>query len=990
MNCDLRGRAPTVTLLPDDRERVTRVYDVLNNLVKNPTDILASVWLAWGTTDETFTSCRLIQQFVTGQPETFPDGSKRPPVLTRVYEELSATAETQVGEPTVTVNQYGYREVEYNYLQLSVGTATLLIPGTSAAPSPYGTLILREQRTEDNGAVRSIKRIYVEGGQLDQVDNLKFGGKVLIRRLKYLNEVPPTPAGFTLVEHTIYFINGLPVYDYGYASGDPTAGGGGLISQDDRYAQSSDQGTTGVTIRTIRYIVETDGTVLPTTQTGFILISKSYTDEAGYRVWTTVWAKGTGEVSREVDYGQSTDEGTTGITKTTIRYLSVSTQATRLPAVLAGSVCVGETHTEEDGYRLWTTVWAKGAGTILTTTETKNNGKLYLQTIRALGAAPSTPAGYTAISATIQEGDGYKIYVNQYAKGDGEISRETDTKNNGMLYLRTIRYVTVPAAVEPTPTDISGYTQTSSAKSEQDGHMIWTLSYAKGVGEISCDTATKNNGMLYLRNIRYITAPSASQPTPTTDVTGYELIDVSKSEQDGHMIWGLNYAKGVGEVSREIDWSQGATSTDETLGVTKTTIRYIVAKDGTVEPTTLAGSVMIGKTLQELDGHRIWITVWAKGAGLVITTNDKKYGGGTDTPNLVIYRRVQLGSAPTAPDATISGTVVATGTTMREDSGYKVYDYTWAEGLGEISRDVSYSQSLDQGSTIGATITTIKYLVAPGATVQPVTEAGSIKVGEDYQDGDGYRTWTTKWAKGTGLVSQTIHARQDGLREVTNIALGTKSTPTGVVIRDDYRIEDGYTVYIVTAIQSASGGAVTSAAVAFQRYVPFLYPGRAKAYKLTAQNGWVAYDVFLSPPVKTDVNATIAVSYQTSDTLGALTYTYWNPKSWAVIYAEWVGLNNEPGFLIKALPGYRSISETALSFTEGIWEDDMKGTMIGNVVYGDTTAKLQVTGGPAAPDTNTYTLDATLEPAFTSTDGTIYYRKTIVTSTIPAQDALPV
>jgi hypothetical protein len=228
------------------------------------------------------------------------------------------------------------------------------------------------------------------------------------------------------------------------------------------------------------------------------------------------------------------------------------------------------------------------------------------------------------------------------------------------------------------------------------------------------------------------------------------------------------------------------------------------------------------------------------------------------------------------------------------------------------------------------------------------------------------------------------------LREVTNISLGSKSTPTGVVIRDDYRIDEGYTVYIVTSIQAADGStAIASISLVFERYVPFLYPGRAKAYTLEAANGWDAYDVFRSPPVRTDVKATITVSYQTTNTLGTIS-NYWNPSEWAVVQAEWITLDNIPGFAVVALPGYRSVSATPLTFTAGVWADGTAGTMLGNVVYGNTTAKLTVTGGPADPGGNTYTLDATIEPAFTASDGTQYYRKTLVTATIPAQVALPV
>jgi hypothetical protein len=321
-------------------------------------------------------------------------------------------------------------------------------------------------------------------------------------------------------------------------------------------------------------------------------------------------------------------------------------------------------------------------------------------------------------------------------------------------------------------------------------------------------------------------------------------------------------------------------------------------------------------------------------------------------------------------------------------NGFDVFTYTFAKGVGEIGQQVSYAQSDDAGTT-GATVTTIRYIVAGEGTVQPTTLSGSVKIGEDYTDQDGYRIWTTTWAKGTGLVSQLISARQDGLREVTNISLGTRVAPDGVVIRDDYRIVEGFKVYTVSTIQEADGGSdPTDAEVEFERYVPFTYPGRAKTFQETV-NTYIMLDVFLSPPVTTDVKATITVTYTTTATIGTVA-NYWNPSEWATLRAAWVGWGDKPYNQVTALTGYRSVSATAIEVTASVVGDGSDVSCLGNPVFGGEKAKVWCTGGPADPGTNTYTLDVTLEPAFVSTAGTVYYRKTVVTATIPAQASLPV
>jgi hypothetical protein len=264
-----------------------------------------------------------------------------------------------------------------------------------------------------------------------------------------------------------------------------------------------------------------------------------------------------------------------------------------------------------------------------------------------------------------------------------------------------------------------------------------------------------------------------------------------------------------------------------------------------------------------------------------------------------------------------------------------------------------------------------------------------VEIGRDYVDQDGYRIWTTTWAKGTGLVGQSITARQDGLREVTNVALGTRDAPNGIVIRDDYSISGGYKIYTVTSMQEADGGSSpTTVSLAFERYVPFTYPGRAKTFTETV-NSAVMLDVFLSPPVTTDVKANITITYTTTNTIGTVS-DYWNPSEWATLRASWTGWGEKRYNQVTALTGYRSVNDSAIEATATVVGDGSDLSCLGNPVFGGEKAKVWCTGGPADPGSTTKTLDVTLEPAFTSSTGTKYYRKTVVAAAIPAQSALPI
>ena len=46
---------------------------------------------------------------------------------------------------------------------------------------------------------------------------------------------------------------------------------------------------------------------------------------------------------------------------------------------------------------------------------------------------------------------------------------------------------------------------------------------------------------------------------------------------------------------------------------------------------------------------------------------------------------------------------------------------------------------------------------------------------------------------------------------------------------------------------------------------------------------------------------------------------------------------------------------------------------------------MEISGGPIDPVSEKFTLDVDLRPAFSDIDGNTYYKKTIITSTIPAQ-----
>ncbi len=355
---DLQNRAPSVTRTPDFRNRVERRYDVLNQVPKTPIEILAKCWLPLGTVDEEYTDCYLIDQKVEGQVGDSRKPTADPAVLLRIFEELDGLNETQIGDAAVEMDQYGDQIVTFEYWQLNVGTAIYQVPGVTTAPAPFATCVLRKETRTNNGTLRKITREYTTGGILSDNEELRFGGKLLMRELKYLNEIPPTPTGYTLVTHSTEFVSGLPVYTYGFTKAGSDGLGGG-IGQKISYGQSLDEGVTaGTTTTTMRYVTAQTVSVNPfTPPAGTVLIDIGYEDESGYRLWTAVYVKATGTVTVDTDFR---NDGSIAYTVTT---LSMADATPSYPGSGTG-YNVSLRHVKRDGYIENVGVWIKPPPTV--------------------------------------------------------------------------------------------------------------------------------------------------------------------------------------------------------------------------------------------------------------------------------------------------------------------------------------------------------------------------------------------------------------------------------------------------------------------------------------------------------------------------------------------------------------------------------------------------------------------------------------------------
>ncbi|NBW38509.1 MAG: hypothetical protein EBR30_26515, partial [Cytophagia bacterium] len=776
------------------------------------------------------------------------------------YEVRNASSETLVGLPDVQYTESGQKTMVYDYIQMSSGTYTPGTIGTTQAPGD-ATCILRTEQTEDDGTTRQIRRVFINKGLLQQSDETKNNGALLLKTFVYLNDapVPNPPPGYTLVSQRTENPNGLETTTYTYAKGS------GQISQDDTTSNNG-----ALLRRIIRHITAPSAVNPIATPSGYTLVEQAYQDSDGHRIWTASYAKGVGEISRDIAYSNTSSPGTTGITRTTIRYL-VAPSATVQPTTEAGSVEIARSLQEGDGHRIWTTVWAKGSG---------------------------------EISRDIR-------YVQSLDKG----------VTNGATVI-TIRHLTA-ISVNTNPTSEPTYVMVSEDKSDQDGYRVWTVIYAKGTGTVSNTTDTREGGKLIIyKKVGLGSAPSAPAATIGGTVT---LINDSSRNDSGYVVYERTWAEGSGEISRDTRYTQ---SLDQGVfnGATTITIRHLTSISVTANPTTAPGYVLISEDKSDQDGYRVWTVIYAKGIGLVVDDKDLKNGG-----KLIIYHKVGLGSAPSTPVASLGGTVVSINQNKRNDNGYEIYDYTWAEGVGIVSEKIQYR------------------------------DGGLRLLNRDILT-----------ASGTGYSSAFIPFY-------------------GIEVDSSFVELDGVRRYSVTWIQTNSGGdPLAGNTTQFNSMVPFTYPGRAKAYYISfgtpTYTSHRAYDVFLSPPVQCLVEATTIVYYKATNSIPSTSFTLWNPKEWATMYARWVGWSDSPRSKVEGLRGY-------IKMNNGLNDSSTSATdrsVFGDRVYANTDFSIVLSGGPSDPGGTTVTLSVEQVPAFVKTDGTQYYRVTEVYATIPAQSALPV
>ena len=193
----------------------------------------------------------------------------------------------------------------------------------------------------------------------------------------------------------------------------------------------------------------------------------------------------------------------------------------------------------------------------------------------------------------------------------------------------------------------------------------------------------------------------------------------------------------------------------------------------------------------------------------------------------------------------------------------------------------------------------------------------------------------------------------------------------------------------------------------YQTFVTFSYPGIVELNKEERISAGATSEgniyTTLQSPTQSEIKATVYEFIQTSNQVSDSDYTYdssnglWAPNNWASIKAEGNQDDNEDSnvgfFDSQDFRGYRCIQPSGVYDTLRFFDDIRYNnrTALNSITNDSTLTVTVVDQGPPNPIGKKFVLDIDISPAFIATDGTPYYKKTIIVSdTIPNQtDLLP-
>src|SRR5690625_3261580 len=601
---------------------------------------------------------------------------------------------------------------------------------------PAGSVLVSTQTQTADGYTNYTSTFASGSGVFSTETSTRFGTKLTLTTIRSINVPPAAPAGAALVSTQVQEGDGYTIYTSVFASGS------GRISVSTTSRQNSK-----LTLTTIRFLNADD-----TTKPDGVLISSSTSQDAGYVLIEETYAAGEGRISTSESFRHGTK-----LRLTTVRFLDTD-DGTKPDGVL-----IATSSTSQDGYTVIEETYADGEGRISTSPSSRYGTKLTVTTIRFLNSDDAAKPVGVKIASSVTQADGYTIFEETYADGEGRISTDTSDRYNKKLTITKIRFLEADDGDTPDGVLIG------SSSTESDGYTIYEETYADGEGRISTSPSSRYGTKLTVTTIRFLNADDEAKPAGAK-------IASSVTQADGYTVIEETYASGAGRIS---------TSPSDRFNekLTLTAIRFLNTDDE-----TKPDGILVSSSVTRQDGYDLIEETYASGAGRVSEETSHRFSGAAGGTGLIA---TTIRFLNTDDDDKPDGFKVSSSS--READGYTLFEETYISGSGTFAESVTTS--------LGDKLTTT---TRRGINEEPTAPTGDyvVLVRDETREADGYTIHEKTWKSGSGLIDDKTEPRADGsqIYRVTSLnEQASGSPPTGsYLINSDVEPGDGYLIYTDT------------------------------------------------------------------------------------------------------------------------------------------------------------------------------------------------
>ena len=322
---------------------------------------------------------------------------------------------------------------------------------------------------------------------------------------------------------------------------------------------------------------------------------------------------------------------------------------------------------------------------------------------------------------------------------------------------------------------------------------------------------------------------------------------------------------------------------------------------------------------------------------------------------------------------------------------YETLTASWVE---EKAEDIDYElNGLKSISRTFVALPDTAYTNVIGTST--ITSGGTTLYlgGFNIEETDAKWELTEVWFE-SGQLSVQRTSESEGVYKVTTTFLAVEGTVVGPIIARTINDSSGLKTITVVSMQNSNGESLASSGsqpIASHSVLnDFTYPGVVTISNTTLSGtgstfNFQAKDFSLKPPCASRVPATIKISFKDTSTIAySSSGGLWNPITWAEGTSLGIGWNYSPFSISRGFRGYRTGS--GINGYAGSGSDSPTFDMIsGKRIYVGTSYSIQVSGGPASPESNEYTLDYGVSLAFEDVNGVAYYKHREVVATIPSR-----